>query len=97
MGGETETIGIAEARSALAWWLYAGVDVAVQEEPRNWLKPAPKPQAKAAGEAAPTALRFRIRCRRREAPSVLCQIGNAFTGELAPRFVIVIDHCSLLS
>ena len=54
MGGETETIGIAEARSALAWWLYAGVDVAVQEEPRNWLKPAPKPQAKAAGEAAPT-------------------------------------------
>jgi hypothetical protein len=49
-----------------------------------------------AGEAAPTALRIRIRCRRREAPSVLCQIGNAFTGELAPRFVIVIDHRSLL-
>jgi hypothetical protein len=49
-----------------------------------------------AGEAAPTALRFRIRCRRREAPSVLCQIGNAFTGELAPSFVIVIDHRSSL-
>ena len=35
-----ETIGVAEARSALAWWLDAGVDCAVQEEPRNWLKPA---------------------------------------------------------
>ena len=40
MGGEVESIGIAEARSALAWWLEAGVDVAVQEEPRDWLKPA---------------------------------------------------------
>jgi DNA polymerase len=42
-------IGTAEARSALAWWLDAGVDVAVQEEPRNWLKPAsPRTQFKAA-------------------------------------------------
>ncbi len=41
MGGEVELIGIAEARSALAWWLEAGVDVAVQEAPRDWLRPAP--------------------------------------------------------
>jgi uracil-DNA glycosylase family 4 len=41
MGGDVELIGIAEARSALTWWLEAGVDVAVQEEPRDWLKPAP--------------------------------------------------------
>jgi uracil-DNA glycosylase family 4 len=41
VGGLTDTIGIAEARSALTWWLEAGVDVAVQEEPRDWLKPAP--------------------------------------------------------
>ena len=41
VGGEVDTIGFAEARSALAWWLDAGVDVALQEEPRNWLKPAP--------------------------------------------------------
>ena len=41
MGGDLEIIGAAEARSALAWWLEAGVDVAVQEEPRDWLKPAP--------------------------------------------------------
>jgi len=46
MGGEDVQIGIAEARSALAWWLDAGVDVLVQEEPHDWLKtPAPKPQA----------------------------------------------------
>jgi DNA polymerase len=49
-----ETIGIAEARSALAWWLEAGVDVAVQEQPRDWLKPpAPRPAAKAAEPAPP--------------------------------------------
>lgn len=39
MGGEVESIGTPEARSALAWWLEAGVDTAIQEEPRNWLKP----------------------------------------------------------
>jgi DNA polymerase len=40
-------IDLAEARSALSWWLQAGVDVALQEEPRDWLKPpakaAPRP------------------------------------------------------
>jgi DNA polymerase len=45
VGGDVESIGIAEARSALAWWLEAGVDVAVQEEPRDWLKPAPAKMA----------------------------------------------------
>ena len=56
MGGEADLIGIAEARSALAWWLEAGVDVAVQEEARDWLKPPePKTKAKAAAAAvAPT-------------------------------------------
>ena len=48
MGGELETIGIAEARNALAWWLDAGVDVAIQEDPRDWLKPAPAKKAAAA-------------------------------------------------
>ena len=48
VGGEADSIGIAEARSALAWWLQAGVDLAVQEEPRDWLKPsAPKTRPKA--------------------------------------------------
>ena len=39
VGGEVESIGIAEARAALIWWLDAGVDCALQEEARNWLKP----------------------------------------------------------
>ena len=38
VGGEAGHISLAEAKSALAWWLDAGVDVAVQEEPRDWLK-----------------------------------------------------------
>lgn len=41
MGGELESLGFAEVSSALAWWLEAGVDVALQEEPRDWLRPAP--------------------------------------------------------
>ena len=40
VGGNLDSIGLAEVRSALAWWLQAGVDIAVQEQPRNWLKPA---------------------------------------------------------
>jgi len=39
VGGDVDSIGIAEARSALAWWLEAGVDVAVQDGPRDWLRP----------------------------------------------------------
>ena len=50
VGGTVDSIGIAEARSALAWWLEAGVDVAIQDEPRDWLKPAP---AKPAQSKAP--------------------------------------------
>ena len=52
MGGEADQIGLAEARSALAWWLEAGVDVAVDEQPRDWLRPAP-PRARAATAPAP--------------------------------------------
>ena len=49
--GDARDISLAEARSALAWWLEAGVDIAVQEEPRDWLKPQ-LPRAKAIQEAA---------------------------------------------
>jgi DNA polymerase len=45
MGGEAKDISLAEAKSALAWWLEAGVDVAISEAPREWLKPASPPQA----------------------------------------------------
>lgn len=60
MGGVAPATGItidsAQAASALAWWLEMGVDVAVQDSPRDWLQPAPaKTPAKAANEtvAAP--------------------------------------------
>jgi uracil-DNA glycosylase len=43
VGGDLDTISVGEARSALAWWLEAGVDLAVQDDPRDWLKPAPAP------------------------------------------------------
>ncbi|MBA2467005.1 MAG: uracil-DNA glycosylase [Sphingomonas sp.] len=39
MGGDDDRIGTAEAASTLAWWLQAGVDTAIAEAPRNWLKP----------------------------------------------------------
>jgi uracil-DNA glycosylase family 4 len=56
VGGGVELIGadlsLGEARSALAWWLEAGVDVAIQEEPRNWLKPA-EPRARPSADSMP--------------------------------------------
>ena len=44
MGGEVDRLSAADAASALGWWLQAGVDVAIAESPRNWLK-APAPPA----------------------------------------------------
>jgi DNA polymerase len=38
MGGDSNAYGVAEAARMLAWWLDAGVDTAIQEQPRNWLK-----------------------------------------------------------
>jgi uracil-DNA glycosylase family 4 len=52
VGGNLESVGLAEVRSALAWWLESGVDAAIQEEPRDWLQPA-LPKAKAAPEPVP--------------------------------------------
>src|SRR5688572_21015497 len=43
MGGDEDRIDVAEAASALGWWLEAGVDVAVAERPRNWLERRPEP------------------------------------------------------
>ena len=49
MGGDLQLMDAAEAASALAWWLEAGVDVALQEDARTWLKapPVAAPQASA--------------------------------------------------
>jgi uracil-DNA glycosylase len=57
VGGEVEHIGAqvswAQARSALAWWLEAGVDIAIAEEPRNWLAPPLPVQKTRLAEPAP--------------------------------------------
>ena len=46
-----------EALSLLAWWVEAGVDVAVQDEPRDWRvrSPAPPPPAEREGWSPPSA------------------------------------------
>ena len=44
MGGTGIAIGTREAASALRWWLETGVDVAIQENPRNWLERAKTPE-----------------------------------------------------
>lgn len=50
MGGLGIAAGTRETASALRWWLECGVDVAVQEQPRNWLRPG-----QPAAEPAPSA------------------------------------------
>jgi DNA polymerase len=37
MGGDHDRLTAAEAASVIGWWLEAGVDVAIQEQPRAWL------------------------------------------------------------
>jgi DNA polymerase len=54
MGGDLDQASTAELRSALRWWLDAGVDAVITEEPRNWLKPKPKTSAQQS-EAKPQA------------------------------------------
>jgi uracil-DNA glycosylase family 4 len=58
VGGDVEPVGAdvsrADARDALAWWIQAGVDVAIQEEPRNWLKPSPPLSKALVAPEAPT-------------------------------------------
>ena len=56
MDGERE-YSRAELAGLLEWWTEAGVDAAVAEEPRNWLKPslrAPAPLEPAANVAEPS-------------------------------------------
>ncbi|MEO7365053.1 MAG: uracil-DNA glycosylase [Sphingomicrobium sp.] len=66
MGGDDHSLSAADAASTLGWWLAAGVDVAITETPRNWLK-APvvtppnvrKPSALAVSQALETLHLFR--------------------------------------
>lgn len=62
MGAENTTDWQAAAASALAWWEAAGVDVLVDDAPRDWFarpalaQPAAAPVAAAAAEAFPATL-----------------------------------------
>jgi len=56
MGGEIDNLSRAEAASLLGWWLDAGVDTAISEEPRDWLKPSAAPVATTAEAPASTQL-----------------------------------------
>ena len=51
-----DSLSPAAAASALQWWADAGVDVLVDEAPRDWLRPKQKvPPAPAAADAEPAA------------------------------------------
>ena len=57
MGGEQPENDQAAAAAALAWWVEAGVDVAIGETPREWLKGnAPAPSSPAPAAESPAAL-----------------------------------------
>src|SRR4051794_6913034 len=45
----------AAAASALQWWEDAGVDILIDEAPRDWLRPKPKAEAPAPSSAAPAS------------------------------------------
>jgi DNA polymerase len=46
---------IAAAASVLQWWADAGVDILIDEAPRDWLRPPPAREAAAFAPAMPTA------------------------------------------
>jgi uracil-DNA glycosylase family 4 len=53
---ERGTEAFAAAASALQWWDEAGVDILIDETPRDWLRPKPRDEAPATPEAtAPAA------------------------------------------
>lgn len=57
MGGTGVAIEEREAASALRWWLECGVDLAIQEQPRNWLERAPAtPPTEFVARAEPEAV-----------------------------------------
>lgn len=56
MGGEIDELSRAEAASLLGWWLDAGVDTPISEQPRDWLKPSAVASPVIAEASAPTVL-----------------------------------------
>lgn len=52
MDSLADTLSRQEAASLLRWWIDAGVDVAVAEQPFRWLRSPEQPQAPATGKPA---------------------------------------------
>ncbi len=52
MGGELQAVGRNAADSLIGWWLEAGVDMAVGEGPRDWLRRNPASAPVAPAQAA---------------------------------------------
>ena len=55
MGGEHDRLTAAEAASVIGWWIEAGVDVAIQEQPRAWLGEAASHSPVFGGQAEPAS------------------------------------------
>lgn len=55
MGGDHDRLGAAAAASVLGWWIEAGVNVAIQEQPRSWLGAADSTAADLRPVEAPVA------------------------------------------
>ena len=53
MGGTAIATDEREAASGLRWWLEMGVDVAIDEQPRNWLEGDSEPVPEATSQPAP--------------------------------------------
>jgi uracil-DNA glycosylase family 4 len=92
VGGEADFIGIAEARSALTWWLEVGVDVAIQDQPRDWLAPpAPRtqpkspPQPVAASNVAEPALETLAELQQWLASSTQLPLASATARRILPQ------------
>jgi DNA polymerase len=73
-----EPISAAAAESVLQWWSDAGVDILIDEEPRDWLRPKPIAEAPAAFSEAPAALAVA----QASAPATIAEREDSLPGQL---------------
>lgn len=83
MDGERE-YSRGELAGLLEWWVEAGIDVAVAEEPRNWLKPAEKPAAAATPNVAEPSPETLTGLREWLASSVQLPLASATARRILP-------------
>lgn len=83
MDGERE-FSSRELADLLEWWVEAGVDVAVAEEPRDWLKPASGPAAVAVTNVAEPSHETLAQLRDWLAGSVQLPLASATARRILP-------------